>query len=315
MNIGKTERTILCELDCNSRQTLASIGKRARLKKETVHYHIHRLEQAGIITGYPAIISLAKQGKIHAELFLRLHNTTTTIKKEMIHAFTKTPEITDIASCKGTWDLILGFVTNNIYELNTYKNNIFDAYSPYISKSSLSLTMETYFFGRKYLVGKNIHLAQHIDKPGNETTDELDKNILSTIAKNSRQTLTHIAKKTKTTPKTIAHRLKTMKQNGIIQKYTVALNLKKLGMTTYKLLIRLKNSKHKRTIIEFFHHQPNTVNVREVLADWNLEPTIEAPSQEQFYSIIEAMEEQHGELITTHTTLMIDHIHKTSYYS
>ncbi len=315
LGLHKTERAILCELDCNSRQSLAQLGKKARLRKESVHYRITQLERKGIIVGYPAIVSLAKRGKIHAELFLRFHNVTLPLKQEMITALTGIPEVIDLASCHGSWDLLIGIVVNSINELNTFKNKVFDTYSLYIASSSLSLTIETYFFGRKYLVGKDIHRTQHIDRKGDEDIDELDERVLAAVSKNARQRLSSIAQQVGSTQKVVAYRLKKMERLGIIQKYTLALNLERLGLMTYKLLIRLKDSRHKNRLVEYLSRQQNTVNVREVLSDWNLEPTFEVESQEQFYSIVHDLERRYGESIMTHTALVLDQIHKTSYYS
>ncbi|RME31799.1 Lrp/AsnC family transcriptional regulator [Candidatus Woesearchaeota archaeon] len=315
MDLHKTERVILCELDCNSRQTLSSIGKRARIKKESVHYRIQQLEAKGIIKGYPSIVSLAKRGKMHAEFYLKFRNVTRPLKQEILHYLQRLPEASELASCRGSWDFLIGVVVNDVYELNAFKNHVFNAYAPYLATSSLSFTIETYFFGRKYLVGKNIHLAQQVDAPGKEETDALDEAILSELARNARQSLRRIAEIVGSTPKTVAYRIRNLEQQGIVQKYTVAIDLEKLGLTTYKLLIRLKNSAHKKRFFDYFHTQPNTVSVREVLAQWNLEPTIEVESPEQFYAIIEEMEDRFGESIESHSSFMLDKIYRTSYYS
>lgn len=315
VNLTKADRVILCELDCNSRQSLSSIGKKVRLKKESVHYRIRQLEKKGVILGYRTIVSLAKRGKMHVEMFLRFHNVTVPLRNEMIAFFTRLPEVIDLALCKGSWDMLIGIVVNDINELNTLKNRIFDNFTIYIASSSLSISIETYFFGRKYLVGKDIHMTQHIDTQGDERTDEIDERILSILAQDARQSLLDIAKQIGSSPKVISYRIKKMERSGIIQKYTAALNMEMLETTTYKLLIRLKECSHRKRFIEYFHRQPNTVNVREVLADWNIEPTFEVGSQEQFHRIVKEIEDLFGESIMSHTSLMLDQIYKTSYYS
>ncbi len=315
LDLHKTDRLILCELDCDSRVPLSAIGKKARISKESVHYRIQQLEKRGIIKGYPSIVSLAKRGKIHAEIFLRFHNVTVPLRKEMVDYFCSRPEVINLALCKGSWDLLMGVVVDSITGLNDFKNSISDAYSMYFADLSVSLTIETYFFGRKYLVGKHIHQTQHIDKPGDEKTDGLDERIIGELARDARQSLIEIGKKAGSNAKTVAYRMKRMEKAGVLQKYTLALDLEKLGMTTFKLLIRLKDSSHKKSLLEYFHHQQNTVNVREVLSEWNLEPTFEVGSQEEFYAIVKEIEEQFGESIMSHTSLMLDMVYKTAFYN
>ncbi|MBI2548208.1 Lrp/AsnC family transcriptional regulator [Candidatus Woesearchaeota archaeon] len=313
-HLDKVERAILCGLDCNSRQALVSLGKSVRLTKESVHYRLKQLEARHIILGYPTIISLAKMGKMHVELFLKVHNVTLGLKHEMIHFFVQQPEIVSVASCKGNWDIILGIVVHDITELNRVKDRICDTYALYFAELSLSYTTETYFLGRKYLVGKDIHITQQVDKPAKESITPHDDHILASISQNARKSLLQIAHETGISAKVVAYHLKKLERTNIIQKYTVALNMNALGMTTYKLLLRIKHSSYKKTLLAFFHRQPNTVQVREVLANWSLEPTIEVESAEQFYAIVHAIEDQFGEAIMTHSSFMIDKDYKAEYY-
>ncbi len=312
--IDKVDMAVLCELDCNSRNSLSSIGKAARLSKEGAHYRIQKLEKSGIIKGYPTIISLAKRGKVHCEIFLKYRNVTVPLKMEMIDFFVKQPEIVYVNSCKGSWDLLLGIVVNSLSELNEVKNRLCDNYSEYWSSFEISLTIETYFFGRKYLRGKDIHVTQHIDSPGNINLDEKDEAILGVLSQNSRTSLLEIAKRIKLTPKAVAYRIKKMEKSRVIQKYTVSLNTKKMGFLSFKMLIRLKSSDQKHKLLEYFHMQENAINTREVLSDWNLEPMFEVPSPERFYSIVEEIEELFGESIISHSSLMLDNEYKSFFY-
>lgn len=313
-DLDSADRKILCELDCDSRQSLSSIGKKVRMSKEAVHYRIKRLEKLGVVKNYPTIISLAKLGKIHAELFLRLHNVTLDLKNEMIGFFCNSRNITYVASCKGNWDLLLGIIVDDITELNSIKNVIFDKYSSYFQDSSLSFTIETYFYGRKYLMGKHINMTSHIDVPGKEEVDDKDKAILKILSSNARLNPLEIAKQTNMSARSVAYRIKKMKQQKIIQKYTIVLNTSVLNMSIFKLFLNLKNNSYKRRFLEYFHTQPNTINVREVLSNWNLEPTFEVNSTKEFYEIINQIENLFGESINSHTSVMIDKEHKVELF-
>jgi len=314
ITLDATDRKILCELDCESRQSLSSLGKKVRLSKEAVHYRIKKLESAGIITGYPAIISLAKLGNIHVELFLKFHNVTVALKEEMVSYLVKNRNITYVASCKGSWDMLLGIIVNSLTELNDVKNYVFDKYSPYFLDSSISLTIETYFYGRKYLVGKDIHMTCHVDKPGYDRIDEDDRKILKILSTNSRMNPLEIARQTKQTARSVAYRIKKMEKEHIIQKYTVVLDTNSLNISVFKLFLNLKNSSHKKRFLEYFHMQPNTINVREVISSWNLEPTFEVTSTEEFYSIVHDIEQKFGESITSHSSVLIDREHKVEMF-
>lgn len=313
-NLDATDRKILCELDCDSRRSLSVIGKKVRMSKEAVHYRIKRLEKLKIIKSYPTIISLAKMGKIHMEIFLRLHNTTPALKNDMIKFFVEIRSITYIASCKGNWDLLLGIIVDDITELNSIKNIIFDKYSSYFQDCSLSFTTETYFYGRKYLMGKDINMTSHIDVPGKEEVSDTNKAILRLLSSNARLNPLSIAKQINISAKSVAYRIKKMKRQNIIQKYTLVINANVLNMSVFKLFLNLKNSSHKKRFLEYFHKQPNTINVREVLSNWNLEPTFEVSSTKEFYKIVNQIENLFGKHINSHTSVMIDKEHKVELF-
>jgi Lrp/AsnC family leucine-responsive transcriptional regulator len=53
---------ILCELQNDARLTYAEIGRRVGLSSPAVAERVHRLEEAGIITGYRAQVDVTKLG-------------------------------------------------------------------------------------------------------------------------------------------------------------------------------------------------------------------------------------------------------------
>ncbi len=313
--MDKTDAAVLCELDCNSRHSLAQIGKKVRLSKEGVHYRIKKMEEQGIIKGYPCIVSLAKRGKIHAELFVKYCGVTVDVRREMIEFFAEQPEVVYLKGCKGCWDLLAGIVVDDISSLNRVKNELYDRYSKYWASFKLSLSVENYFFGRKYLRGKDIRVAQHVDKPGRAFLDDKDNAILKTLSRNARISLREIAKVTGLSAKTVAHRIKRLEREKVIQKFTVSIDTELLGITTFKLLLRLRSSKDKSKMLEYLHRQRNVVSTREVLGEWHLEPLFEVGSVKQFYDVLEEMESLFGDSIVSHDSFILDKVYKEEYYA
>lgn len=163
-------------------------------------------------------------------------------------------------------------------------------------------------------MGKDIHMTCHIDKPGEEKVDDNDKKILKILSTNSRINSLEIAKQTNLSARSVAYRIKKMKKQNIVQKYTVVLDTNILNMSVFKLFINLKNSLHKKRFLEYFHQQPNTINVREVISSWNLEPTFEVNSTDEFYKIVNELDNIFGESINSHTSVMVDKEHKVELF-
>jgi Lrp/AsnC family leucine-responsive transcriptional regulator len=62
-DLDATDRAILTLVQENCKQSLAAIGEKVGLKAPSVVERIHKLEEAGVITGYVALIDARRLGK------------------------------------------------------------------------------------------------------------------------------------------------------------------------------------------------------------------------------------------------------------
>jgi DNA-binding Lrp family transcriptional regulator len=69
-----------------------------------------------------------------------------------------------------------------------------------------------------------------------------DKDILNELGKNARETIRNIAKKTKLRPSTVHSRMKKLEEEGVIKKYTLELDYKKLGKNLVVFILVNTNS-------------------------------------------------------------------------
>ncbi len=73
------------------------------------------------------------------------------------------------------------------------------------------------------------------------TVDDLDKKILDVLQRNSRLSSRKIAELLNVSPSTVGERIRTMKDNGIIRRFTIQVDPEGLGLGC-SLLIRLKTT-------------------------------------------------------------------------
>jgi Lrp/AsnC family transcriptional regulator, leucine-responsive regulatory protein len=62
-DLDETDRTVLRELQANARITLSELSRRVGLTAPAVGERIRRLEEAGVISGYHAVVDLEKIGR------------------------------------------------------------------------------------------------------------------------------------------------------------------------------------------------------------------------------------------------------------
>ena len=98
-SLDPTDHAILALLQTEGRLGVTEIGRRVNLSQPAVSARISRLEQAGVITGYRAVIDPASLGlNIHA--VVRLRTVHARIAACLEH-FSEVPEITGVRRLTG----------------------------------------------------------------------------------------------------------------------------------------------------------------------------------------------------------------------
>ena len=99
VSLDSTDCAILALLQTEGRMGVTAIGRRVNLSQPAVSARIKRLEQAGVITGYQAVVDPARIGlNIHA--VVRLRTTHAHITACLEH-FAQVPEIIGVQRLTG----------------------------------------------------------------------------------------------------------------------------------------------------------------------------------------------------------------------
>ena len=116
LELDKNDWKILNQLDLNSRQSDAEIGKKTRISKQVVNYRIKKLLDNEIITGFYPHINLAKLGYGTHKIYLKFKSLTKTQEQEIWNYLIKRVGIVWSISCSGRWDIIFAIASENIEE-------------------------------------------------------------------------------------------------------------------------------------------------------------------------------------------------------
>ena len=88
--------------------------------------------------------------------------------------------------------------------------------------------------------------------------DELDYTILSCLKDNARMTSSEISKKINLSVSAVIERIKKLETSGIIEKYTVTLNQKKLGNDRVAIMeVSLEHPKYYDAFVDMVSKNPN----------------------------------------------------------
>lgn len=117
--LDKLDRAILRRLQANGRETYDAIGEQIGLSASAVLRRVKRLEDAGIIDRYVALVSPAKVGLgLTAYINVRLEKGIGTNRRNPMDAFAASvqnwPEVVECASLSGEMDYLLQVVVSDM---------------------------------------------------------------------------------------------------------------------------------------------------------------------------------------------------------
>jgi DNA-binding Lrp family transcriptional regulator len=139
MHIDDVDRKILAELMRDSRKSYRAIGRRAGISVGTVLARIRRLEKAGVIKGYTAILDHEKLGY---QLTVLAEITVSKGKLlEMEQAIGKLPGTCAVYDVTGLTDALVIAKFHSREELSKFTKNLLSM--PFIDRTNTHLVLTT----------------------------------------------------------------------------------------------------------------------------------------------------------------------------
>ena len=123
--LDKLDRSILRRLQENGRETYDVIGEQVGLSPSAVLRRVKRLEEAGVIERYVALVPPEKVGLgLTAYLNIRLEKSTEIHKRNPMDAFKQSvqnwPEVVECASLTGEMDYLLRVVVADMQHYSRF---------------------------------------------------------------------------------------------------------------------------------------------------------------------------------------------------
>lgn len=140
--IDRIDAKILGELASDGRVTVTELARRVGLSKTPCLARMKRLEEAGIIRGYRAILDPVKMGLAHtAFVEVKLTETTAAALDSFNKAVRRLPEVEQCHMIAGGFDYLLKVRTRDI---GSYRQVLGEKISalPHVAQTSTYVVME-----------------------------------------------------------------------------------------------------------------------------------------------------------------------------
>jgi DNA-binding Lrp family transcriptional regulator len=302
IELDKTDKRILFELDRNSRIPDTKLAKLVRKSKESVRYRIKQLEEKGIINGYTIWIDPARLGYSSAKIYLNLANIPEK-KKEFIEYVKNDKRLFWLGIAEGAWNAGLTFFVKTNREFFELKNELFSKFKDLILESHTAVPVNVNFCQKTFLHNAEAKWQSVFEKQENYVLDDIEKKIISELFRNSRISIVDIARKYKTSHKTtvdiVRSRIKRLEEKKIIVKYTINLNFVALGYEFYKTFLYFKNltKKDEYRLMEYTRAQHNTIHLVKQISPWDIELEIMCNNYQEYNSIIDRLTKEFVDII------------------
>jgi len=311
---------LLYELDQDSRRSLSQISKKVHMSEQVISYNLTNFKKKKIISNFFTVLDISKLNYTSYCLMIQLTKTNQDKFNEIISYFKNYPNLLWLAKCGGRFDLIIDIMAKNIIDFDNQLITIRTKFSNQIQNYTILTIIDVLHFGRNYLIDKKREIKQKIPsfekKLSLVNIDKIDKKILEKISEDGRIPLLDIAKKLKLSGNTISNRIKKMKKIGLIQGFKPLINLDKIYIESYKIIIKLQNitlDKEKK-IKSFAHSDSRIVFLVKTVGEWDIELEIEVKSREELQKMIMKLRDSFPEMIKEIETIPIYQDYRYNYF-
>ncbi|MBU0616066.1 MAG: Lrp/AsnC family transcriptional regulator [Nanoarchaeota archaeon] len=238
--LDKIDAKILAELDKNSKIPFSSLAKKLKISREIVKYRIKKLVNQGIIRSFTTMINPAKLGYMIYKVYLKFQNLPNELK--LIEYLLMHKNVFWIAKCDGAFDMIFGIYVDNLVAFDNLLLDFMGHFSQNILSRHISNSVYVDIYRRNYLGNQESKATYWGGNPLKGKLDPIMKDILKTIAENSRTTIVELSNKLSSDPRTIISKIKEMEKRKIILGYRILIDLKKIRKESFKAIVYFKTS-------------------------------------------------------------------------
>ena len=306
-DIGLKDRTILYELDLNSRQPISRLAKKLGMGKDALTARIRRLEKEGFIKGHITMINPNKFGLTSCRFEITLRNTTPDIEDEIGRFLVNTKEAPWVVRVEGHWDFEVWYLCESVNEASRFWDRFEARFGDYVEKMKFSVWMGVKYFGRAFLLKDRLSEIREelASGPQKMKITRTDFEILRILVFNARMPVFEIAQNLGISTKTVTKRMKYLEEKGVIVGYRLAFGLDRLGIHYYNVHLSLHkmDKEKKKEFMAYIYTHPNVVYDNKIIGGDGFALSVQTCSHEELRGLIRKLKERFGIYIRKHFTV------------
>ncbi len=305
--LDSRDRQILFELDRDSRQPYAALGRKLRLSKENIKYRIKRLIDSGLIEGFYSFSDLPKMGFVLNKGYVRLRNAGKR-EEEAYHAFLREhAKVTWSTRCVGRYDSVFNVLVADAGELNAFLDELREKFGSKIALLDTVTITQISRCGRGYLVNKRTDAAPSEPKLSKSDLTSEDLKIMALLSTNARASLDELAKAADVSIVTVRKRLRELVAREAIQRFTLKLNYEAFDCQYVKIMFKLQNvsAQQKREFRDYWVGHPNSIYYVEGIGASDVDVDFELENIKQLSALVRDAKTRFPDIIRDYEILFV----------
>jgi DNA-binding Lrp family transcriptional regulator len=276
--LTELERTILGFLDEDPTQGLAALARRSHRHVGTVQRVILRLRERARLKIRP-FINLLALGYHDVVVYANLAVDEPARQRRLVERIRRSEQVSWLSYLIGDHQLAFAFYCRHLSELGDFIAQLSAVNEASFSSWVVSPRLRYTQYNRKYLLpegGKQ--RAYHFTTADPFLTiDNLDAEILWTLANTDAESNREVARALGAPPATVDRRLQQLRSSGVICGSIAMVPQEFLGVTVYRLLLtcRFLSQQLRAALEKFCLHHPTVIFLIESLGPYNFEIGVE----------------------------------------
>jgi DNA-binding Lrp family transcriptional regulator len=317
MKLDLKDRKILYQLDLDSRQSFAQIGRKVGLARNSVSYRINRMEEGGIIQDYYTIIDCFKLGYSSLRFYLTYQYATPKIKQQILEYFMDNDLVYFIGSIEGRYDLVIIMWVNNTNDFHRFWRNTLKRFRDYLQQQVFSSYIQLLHYPNSWLLEEydpaDREHRQIIGGGSPINIDETDVKILQLMAGNARIPITDIADQLGVSTAKVLYRIDQLTESKVIQGFRTNFDINALGYKQFKVDIDFKDYNTIDSVTSYLVSVPYLYYITRTAGHSDLEPTFRVRDLRHLHEVMDRLIEKFPDAIKNYQYFYITQMNKLLY--
>ncbi len=261
------------------------------------------------------MIDVFKLGFSVYRLYIVLQFTSPDKEKEIVNHFVNHNNTWTVASTKGRYDLIITILVKSPNTFYAFYEQTLRLYRYYFKEIFFSQLYESFGYEQSLLLDElsTSHQRAYEYRDNGEVVDvdAVDYQILNLLAKNTRMNSVEMANLINISTVTIHNRIKKLIKSRVLQRYSITMDINKLGLREFMVNLSLRDYTKKNQIIQYLSTNPFLWEIHKAIGGCDLEITLFATNFEHFYHVIEDLRKKFPDDIANYDYLYVIEVYKS----